>query len=54
MNEVRVDMCNLGNFQSLYSTSKITVRFGIEAVTCRGSQISNLTPDKNFKRKIKK
>ena len=55
-------ICNLRNFQSLYSTCKKTVRFGTETITYRGPQIRNLIPDniknapslENFKREIKK
>ena len=56
------NICNLRNFQSLYSTCKKSVRFGTVTITYRGPQIWNLIPDniknafslENFKREIKK
>ena len=44
---IRNNNYNLKNFQCLYSTNKITVKYGIETVTYRGPQIWNLVPEKN-------
>ena len=60
--EIKVNIYNLRNFQSLCPTCKTTVKFGTERVTYRGPQIWNLIPDdikyvsslENFKREIKK
>ena len=43
--EVRGNIYNCRNFQSLYSTRKTTVRFGTGTVTYRGRQIWDLIPD---------
>ena len=43
------NICNLRNFESLYSTCKKTMRFGTETITYRGSQIWNLIPDSVLK-----
>ena len=60
--ELRGNICNLKIVQSLYSTSKKSVRFETKKVTYRGNQIWNLIPVnfnnvsslKNFKKEIKK
>ena len=60
--EVRGNIYNLINFQSLYSVCIKTVRSGTEMVTYRSPQIWNLFSDdienvsflENFKREIKK
>ena len=57
-----VFICNPRNFQSLYSTSKKTVKFVTETINYRGPQIWNLIPNniknifplENFSREIKK
>ena len=48
MNDIffwRQNIYNIGKFQELSTSTKDTVNFGTEIISCRGPQLWNLIPD---------